>query len=1251
MSHCQILIKRVLPLLLAGALGVSWSASARAQNLLQNPNFEEPPHAPEDQSNVITDWIVGGTGDIHSGPPEEGATSPSYSAVFNVGNDSEGTILSQSFATTVGGVYKLEFDSGIFGVRTGDPLQLQVQIFGSGTLLNQTITPPYNGIFNPATFKRYTFTFTANSTTTTLQFKDIGLGNEQADTLVDTVSVVLLGTALITNGDFEVPPFNTDGTVTNWTVGGPGKVASNPEGATSGTHSAALNAGGSSQGNTLSQSFTTTVGQAYRVDFDSGVFGSPGSTLQLRIRVFGSGTLLDQTITPPVAGTFDPNEVTFEHYQFTFTANSATTTLQFSDIGLNNANADTLVDLVFVGPAPPPNLLDNPGFETGPTDTIGTVTDWTVGGNGNVASRSAEGSSAGNNAAVFSAGADSQGDTLSQTVNTSIGAIYLVEFDAGIYGFPDSGSTLQLRTQVFGSGTLLDETITPPPSNTNDPDAVFFEHYQFTFTANSTTTTLQFSNIGLGNSASDVLADTVSLALGPSAATPTISPNGGSFNDSVEVTLASATSGATIHYTINGSEPTTGSTQYTGPFTLNSSATVKAKAFKSGLNPSLTASASFTVTPTVATPTISPNGGSFTSSVQVTLACATSGATIYYTTNGSDPTTGSTEYTGPFTLNNSATVKAKAFKSGSNPSAIASANFTLTVATPTISPNGGNFNDSVQVTLACATSGATIYYTTNGSDPTTGSTEYSGPFTLNNSATVKAKAFKSGLNSSAIASANFTVTPTVATPTISPNGGSFNNSVQVTLACATSGATIRYTTNGSDPTAASTEYSTPFTLNNSATVKAKAFKSGFNDSAIASASFTLTVATPTISPNGGNFNDSVQVTLACATSGATIYYTTNGSDPTTGSTQYTAAFTLNNSATVKAKAFKSGFNDSAIASASFIVTPSGTVATPTISPNGGNFDDSVQVTLACATSGATIHYTTNGSDPTLGSIQYSGPFALTNSATVKARAFKSGLNPSAIAAASFTAQAGADFNADSSSDYLLFNPSNRKTAIWNLQGAAFLSSVYGPTLPSGWTVACVADIDRNGQPDYVLFNASTRQTAIWFLNGSTLAGSTSGPTLPAGWTLIASIDFDSDTKPDYVLFNPSTRQTAIWFLNGSTFVGSAYGPTLPAGWTLIHALDFNSNGKPDFLLSKPSTRQTAIWYLNNTVFVSSAYGPTPPSGWTLQGAADFNADAKPDYVLFEASTRRTAIWYLNGATFTGSAYGPTLAAGYNLVSP
>src|SRR5205807_2575290 len=81
------------------------------------------------------------------------------------------------------------------------------------------------------------------------------------------------------------------------------------EGSTSTSHSAVFSVGGDSEGDSISQRFFSTANQVYMLDFDAGVFGTPDSsaTLQLRVQVTGNSTLLDQTITPPVAGTSDPS--------------------------------------------------------------------------------------------------------------------------------------------------------------------------------------------------------------------------------------------------------------------------------------------------------------------------------------------------------------------------------------------------------------------------------------------------------------------------------------------------------------------------------------------------------------------------------------------------------------------------------------------------------------------------------------------------------------------------------------------------------------------------------------------------------------------------------------------------------------------------------------------------------------------------------------------------------------------------------
>jgi len=94
---------------------------------------------------------------------------------------------------------------------------------------------------------------------------------------------------------------------------------------------------------------------------------------------------------------------------------------------------------------------------------------------------------------------------------------------------------------------------------------------------------------------------------------------------------------------------------------------------------------------------------------------------------------------------------------------------------------------------------------------------------------------------------------------------------------------------------------------------------------------TTTVATPTFSPAAGTYTGTQTVTISDATSGATIYYTTNGTTPSSSSTQYTAAISVSASETIEAIAELSGDTNSAVASAAYTIT----VPTPTFSPATG----------------------------------------------------------------------------------------------------------------------------------------------------------------------------------------------------------------------------------------------------------------------------------------------------------------------------
>src|SRR5207245_2654391 len=176
-------------------------------------------------------------------------------------------------------------------------------------------------------------------------------------------------------------------------------------------------------------------------------------------------------------------------------------------------------------------------------------------------------------------------------------------------------------------------------------------------------------------------------------ATPTFSPAGGTYTGSVTVSISDATSGATIHYTTDGSTPTTSSPVYGGALTFTQTTTLKAMAAASGMTNSAVASATYTIR--VATPAISTGGRTDARSVTVSISDATSGATIHYTTDGSTPTTSSPVYGGALTFTQTTTLKAMAAASGMTNSAVASATYTIRVATPAFSPGGGTYTGSV----------------------------------------------------------------------------------------------------------------------------------------------------------------------------------------------------------------------------------------------------------------------------------------------------------------------------------------------------------------------------------------------------------------------------------------------------------------------------------------------------------------------------------------------------------------------------
>jgi hypothetical protein len=185
-------------------------------------------------------------------------------------------------------------------------------------------------------------------------------------------------------------------------------------------------------------------------------------------------------------------------------------------------------------------------------------------------------------------------------------------------------------------------------------------------------------------------------------------------------------------------------------------------------------------------------------------------------------------------------------------STVSAATYTITggaVAAPSYNPAAGTYSSAQSVAITSATGGAAIRYTTDGSTPTsTTGTLYGGPVSVPATMTIKAIAYASGMPDSAVTSSTYTITPGVAAaPGFSPAGGTYSSSQNVTITSTTTGAAIRYTTNGTDPTSTTgTVYTGPVPVSSNTTIKAIAYASGMTDSQITSATYVIQGATSTV---------------------------------------------------------------------------------------------------------------------------------------------------------------------------------------------------------------------------------------------------------------------------------------------------------------------------------------------------------------------------------------------------------------------
>jgi hypothetical protein len=336
----------------------------------------------------------------------------------------------------------------------------------------------------------------------------------------------------------------------------------------------------------------------------------------------------------------------------------------------------------------------------------------------------------------------------------------------------------------------------------------------------------------------------------------------------------------------------------------------------------------------VATPVFNPGGGTYTNPVSVTITCSTPSSSIFYTTDGSVPTPTSTPYTGPITINGTTTLKAMATAAGMDDSSVATAVYTFPVSVANIAalrsqPLGSVYYLAGEAVLTFQQSSRNQKYIQDGSaaiviDDPSGiiTTTYSlGDGITGILGTLGAYynllQFTPVQDPGPASSTGNVITPEVRTfASLDPEDQAklikvLDVTIDTTLGNFPATAT---NINATDPTTTLTlrtfpnaEYSnTPIPT---AAVHLVCLVGQYNDAMQVSPRFlsdfesTTGVAAPTFDPPSGSYTQAINVTISCATTGADIFYTLDGSDPYWGSTPYTNPIPISSTTTVKAIAY------------------------------------------------------------------------------------------------------------------------------------------------------------------------------------------------------------------------------------------------------------------------------------------------------------------------------------------------------------
>jgi Concanavalin A-like lectin/glucanases superfamily/Chitobiase/beta-hexosaminidase C-terminal domain/Immunoglobulin domain len=534
-----------------------------------------------------------------------------------------------------------------------------------------------------------------------------------------------------------------------------------------------------------------------------------------------------------------------------------------------------------------------------------------------------------------------------------------------------------IQVQSGLPGTSMDWVIISPSGVTNRSRGGFFGSVDW-FNANAVqgdqlvwnineTGTFQFKNTHTNWQDSEYATQTYSFVVKDLVVTPS-----GIFTSNYTLTAQSSSSSnpkpLLIYYSTNGVIPDTNSSQYSAPLTFSGSTTVIWLGTRSGYTSEVITN-HYQYTPPLY---FSPGAGTYSNAIVATLSTPAPGATYFWSLDGSNWSV----FTNGLTLDglNNGTGTFWAAYTNAADGLTNSYPLNFVAAAPIVDPTNLTLSGPLTVTAATSTTGATINYSLShaGVDPDPPALTYVTPLTITNRSFLVFRANKAGYQGSINVIRKYI--EKLSPPTFGSSGEPFSKQMTITVQEQRPASDLSFHIDGPTGNSVLGTYGVnaqgwpyaAFTVNQSADYSCWVSGPDWEDSDKATNHFAFVVldlvTTPTLTFN----TETTTVQAASQTPNNTtplvIFYTMDGSLPTTNSAQYSGPLTLSNTTMIVWLGARFGYTSQVVTN---IYTHAQAI---TAAPASGMYSNAVDITLT-SQPGAQIIYSTDGTNWTA----YSGP--------------------------------------------------------------------------------------------------------------------------------------------------------------------------------------------------------------------------------------------------------------------------------------